>query len=194
MNIRCLVLLSSGLLLGACHSTHDEDYDQQPHPTTTQPQGSTSKSSSSTANASWSAAASADDKDFVAQAAQGGAFEVKSSELALTKGVSPEMRSFAQMMVDDHGKANKELSDLARKHGITASTMLDTKHQTQLDGLAALDGDAFEHAYREAQIKAHDGAIELFEKAAKECDAPELKSFAQRTLPTLRAHRSQLGS
>jgi putative membrane protein len=192
VNIRFLFLLP-GLALAACHSTHDDDYyDKQPHATTTPSGGSTTKS---TTNASMSVAATADDRDFVTKAAQGGVFEVKSSELALTKsGISPEMRSFAQMMVDDHGKANKELTDLARKKSITASTMLDSKHQAQLDELTALDGDAFDRAYREAQIKAHDGAIELFEKAAKDCDDADLKSFAQRTLPTLKTHRSKLGS
>src|SRR5262249_10116154 len=49
------------------------------------------------------------DADFVYMATGGGAFEVRSSALALEKGSSDDVKKFAQRMVDDHTKATREL-------------------------------------------------------------------------------------
>ena len=192
MRISHLALM--GLILCACKSWRDDDDDwSDEHATTQSTAGGSSTSSTREASApAGGKALTADDREFVEQALHGGMFEVKSSELALKEQVSSETRSFAQMMVDDHGKANRELEGLASKKGFHAPVGLDTDHQKKLDKLATLDGSAFEQAYLDAQREGHDAAIELFERAAKDCKDPELKSFASRTLPTLRKHRAEL--
>ena len=192
MRISHLALM--GLILCACKSWRDDDESDEEHATTQSSAGG-GDSTSSTREASMTGAGknlTADDLDFIEQAAYGGMFEVKSSELALDEQVSSETRSFAQMMVDDHGKANRELEGLASRKGFHVPVGLDADHQRKLDKLATLDGSEFERAYLDAQREGHDAAIELFERAAKDCKDAELKSFASRTLPTLRKHRAEL--
>jgi putative membrane protein len=96
------------------------------------------------------------------------------------------------MMIDDHGKANEELQALARSKGITMPSTLDSAHQRQLDELSDLSGATFDSKYHEMQVAAHDGAIELFEKTARDSTDSDVRAFATKTLPTLRKHRAAL--
>jgi putative membrane protein len=133
------------------------------------------------------------DRSFVSQAASGGLFEVQSSEFALQQqGLSSKDKEFAQMMVDDHGKANRELSQIAAKKGVTVPTQLLQKDQQQLDQLKNKSGADFVKQYRETQKKAHDEAIALFEKQARDGQDQDLKAFAEKSLPVLRKHRAHL--
>ncbi|HEY1375247.1 MAG TPA: DUF4142 domain-containing protein [Gemmataceae bacterium] len=135
------------------------------------------------------------DKMFVEKAAIGGMFEVKSSQLAQQKGSSPGVKQFAARMITDHTKANQELMALARQKGWQVPTALDQKHRDLLNQLSQNQagtgpaGDRFDRAYAEMQVKAHDHAVELFEKAAQECKDADLKAWATKTLPTLKEHQ-----
>lgn len=133
-----------------------------------------------------------DERDFVLQAANGGRFEVESSQLALQKSISGPHRDFAQMMVEDHGRANRELEVLARGMGISLPADVEGALAQKLEDLQEADGKEFEQRYHEAQLQAHEDAIALFERAARECEDPALKSFAQKQLPTLREHQREL--
>ena len=62
-----------------------------------------------------------------------------------------------------------------------------------MDELRDSTGKEFDAKYREQQIKAHDGAIRLFESAARNADDADLRELADKTLPTLRKHREMLG-
>jgi len=50
---------------------------------------------------------------FVKTAALTGLTEVELGKIALTKSQDPQVRTFAQRMVKDHGKANEELTSIA---------------------------------------------------------------------------------
>lgn len=52
-------------------------------------------------------------------------------------------------------------------------------------------GIAFDRGFIEAQVKAHQEAIELFDQEAKNGSDAELKAFAQKQLPGLRNHLKQ---
>src|SRR5471032_2615358 len=64
---------------------------------------------------------SGQDKSFLKDAAEGGNAEVSGSQLALTQSTNADVKTFAQMMVDDHGKAGAELKGLAGQKGVKVS-------------------------------------------------------------------------
>jgi putative membrane protein len=132
------------------------------------------------------------DQKFVQQAAYCSLFEIQSSQLVLEKSSSDPHRRFAQTMVDDHGRSNKELADLVRLKGGDVPSTLDSAHQRMLDDLSKLDATQLDTAYRDAQVTVHDEAIRLFDGASSSVDDPELLDFAQRALPSLRDHRREL--
>ena len=64
-------------------------------------------------------AASSPDKTFAKKAAQGGLAEVQVGQLAQQKATSPQVKEFAQTLVNDHMQANQELQQIAQGAGMT---------------------------------------------------------------------------
>lgn len=184
------------LALCACRSNSDRDADsygkhEQRAPMIDSQYGATTPREASAPHAD-TEMLQRDEQDFLMQAANGGRFEVESSQLALQKSISGPHRDFAQMMVEDHGRANRELEVLARSKGVPLPADVDGALAQQLEEMQAADGRDFERRYQEAQLQAHEDAIALFERAARECKDTALKSFAQKQLPTLRDHQREL--
>jgi len=125
---------------------------------------------------------------FAKKAAQGGLGEVRLGQLAASKAQSPKVREFGQRMFDDHSKANSELSSLLVAKNITAPSDLNAKDNQLLTRLSEMSGDRFDKTYMSAMVKDHEEDISEFEKEANSGSDAELKSFATRTLPTLREH------
>lgn len=132
------------------------------------------------------------DKEFLKNAAQGGMTEVRLGTLAKEKATHADVKSFGSMMTTDHGKANAELKALAEKKSVELPTELDAKHQGKLDKFAKLSGDEFDKAYVKEMVSKHKKEVSEFEDASREAKDPEVKAFAEKTLPTLRAHLEQV--
>jgi putative membrane protein len=125
---------------------------------------------------------------FVAKAAQDGMTEVELGKVALDKSKDAKVREFAQRMVTDHTKANRELAGIAKQKGIEPPKKLDSEHQSMVKMLQAKDGEAFDAEYSRHMNMDHDKAIDLFEAASQSSDA-DLAGFATKTLPTLKEHK-----
>jgi putative membrane protein len=132
-------------------------------------------------------AVAATSNSFVDDAAQGGINEVESAKLALEKSTSTDVREFATHMQEDHSKANTELMALAKKLDLEVpdEASLVAKAKTLL---LEMRDESFDKAYANNQVVAHEKTVELFKKEAESSDKPELKAFAQKTLPTLEHH------
>ena len=134
-----------------------------------------------------STAMAATSNSFVEDAAQGGITEVEAGKLALEKSSSADVKTFAQHMITDHGKANQELAALAKKLDIEVpddATLTDKAKKAILE----MRDESFDKAYANNQVAAHEKTVELFKKEAASSDNAELKAFATKTLPTLEAH------
>jgi putative membrane protein len=123
------------------------------------------------------------DHEFVEKAAKSGLEEVAISKVAVDRAQNPEVKSFAQMMVSDHTDANTQLSALAAQKGVTLP--LD---KTNVEKWSTRSANGFDEEYIDKMVSDHKDAVELFEKEAKKGEDPDLKSFAEKTLPTLMAH------
>jgi putative membrane protein len=128
------------------------------------------------------------DRKFVMEAAMGGMAEVELGRLAAERGSSDAVKQFGQRMVDDHSRANSELTQLASGKGITLATALDAKHQALVTRMSRLSGAAFDRAYAREMVKDHQKAVALFQREATRGADADLKTFAQTTLPTLQEH------
>ena len=128
------------------------------------------------------------DAGFVTEAGQDGHAEVELGKLAQKNGSSASVKEFGQRMVADHSKAGTELGAIAKKLGITPPSGPSDKHKAEYKKLAALKGDKFDSEYAQHMVDAHEQAVKLFQKEAKQGEAKELKDFAAKTLPTLEEH------
>jgi putative membrane protein len=128
------------------------------------------------------------DTDFVEDAAIGGMSEVELGKLAATKAASADVKNFGQMMVTDHTKANDELKALATKKGWKLPTEVDSSHKSTADDLKSRTGADFDKEYVEEMVDDHETDVKAFEDKAKNATDPDLKAFAEKTLPVLRKH------
>jgi putative membrane protein len=128
------------------------------------------------------------DEEFVIKAASGGAFEVESGKLAKDAAQSADVKKFAEKMITDHGKANKQLIGIARKANFGIPVKMLDEHRMLFDTVKGAKGAAFDRAYADAQVKAHEEAVALFSNAAKNARNPDLKAFAEKTLPVIKEH------
>jgi putative membrane protein len=131
--------------------------------------------------------------DFVNSAAAAGSFEIMSSNLALTLSSNADVKSFAQMMVDDHTKVANELKEIVP--GLKVKTMdetIDKQEKSDLARLKTESGTAFDKDYIGLQLKGHQDAVKLFEDYAKNGDNARLKKFAAANLPTLKHHLEEV--
>jgi putative membrane protein len=129
-----------------------------------------------------------EDADFAVAAADGGLLEVQLGTLALTKAASQQVKQFAQMMVDDHTKANNELKAIASRKNITLPDVMSEKCQKKYYDMDKKQGADFDKDYMDLMVKDHKDDIDKFEKEAEKGNDAEVKSWAAGKLATLRHH------
>jgi len=129
------------------------------------------------------------DAEFIDKAAMAGKAEVQASQLALKQARSPDVRAFAKRMVADHGKANAKLTEIAARKGM--KPQVEQIADPDVEALRGKSGRDFDTAYvAAAGPDAHRKAVALFEGEARDGKDPQLRAFAQSTLPTLKHHLS----
>jgi putative membrane protein len=125
---------------------------------------------------------------FATIAGQANMAEVEMANTALAKSQNADVKQFAQMMVDDHTKANDELKTLAIQKHYDFPVALSSTQQAMADHLSGLAASAFDKEFVNIMISDHEKAISLFNSEAKSGKDPEMKAWATATLPTLKAH------
>lgn len=124
------------------------------------------------------------DKSFIKHAAKAGMEEVDISRVAAARTMNPQVRTFAQMVVDDHTAANAALATIALSKGVT----LPAQDMADADKWAKKGGKDFDEDYIEKMLSAHKDAVKLFAKEADTGEDAETKAFARATLPKLQHH------
>jgi putative membrane protein len=128
------------------------------------------------------------DRKFLQEAAAGGLAEVEMGQLASQKAQSPEVKQFGERMVQDHGKANDQLKQLASSKGVDVPAQADKSSQRKMEKLQKLSGAQFDKAYMDDMVKDHKKDVKEFQKEAKSAKDADVKSFAAQTAPTLQEH------
>jgi putative membrane protein len=131
---------------------------------------------------------SAKDYKFVADAYRGGTTEVELGQLAVQKASTDQVRHFGERMVADHKRANEELATIASAKGATLPARLSYGENATMSHLQKATGADFDKSYAKHMVKDHETDVKDFKDAAKDLNDPELRAFAQKTLPTLEEH------
>lgn len=150
------------------------------------------KDTTSNAAATGGIAVAPADAEFATKAAVGGMAEVALGKLALEKSSSPKIKAFAEMMVNDHGKANEELMTLAKVKNITLPATVDEEHQKKMDELKTKTGTDFDKAYVDAMVDGHEKTLKLMQDEGKDGKDTDLKAFANKTAPVVQTHLTMI--
>jgi putative membrane protein len=132
------------------------------------------------------------DSAFVMKAAIGGLTEVESSRVAQQNAQNARVKAYADMMVNDHSKANDELKALAASRGITLPATLPPDKQKHVEDMKAMQGKNFDKHYVSMMVNDHKKDVAEFEKQAASGQDPDLKAWAAKTLPVLKMHRDSI--
>ena len=101
------------------------------------------------------AGANLSDDDFVRDVALKNMAEVELSRMALDKATDPNIKAFAQRMIDDHGAAGHDLKSVLSGQPIEWPLQLDDKHRKIADELAKKQGANFDRDYVKAMVEGH---------------------------------------
>ncbi|OEZ95918.1 DUF4142 domain-containing protein [Duganella sp. HH101] len=129
------------------------------------------------------------DQHILEQLAQANMAEVAAGKIALDKATRPEVKSFAQQMVDDHTKGLQAVQDVARSKNVTLPTEPDARHRKMAERLGGLSGEAFDQAYlNNAGVHDHRDAHKLVAEARKKAGDADVRALAAKLQPTVDQH------
>lgn len=150
---------------------------------------STTAAASNTTGTSTAAptALSEAEQKFMEKAAFGGMAEVSLGQQVSPKAKNADVKSFADKMVSDHGKAGDELKDLAKKKSVTLPNDVDPKDKDAAQKV--LSAKNLDKTYMENMVKDHDKDVKEFENESKAATDPDLKAWIDKTLPVLKEHQ-----
>ncbi|GAA0535043.1 putative membrane protein [Rhizomicrobium palustre] len=129
-------------------------------------------------------------KGFVTAAAISDMYEVAAGKIALERAQSPDVKAFAQKMVDAHTGTTTKLKGIISANNIqvTPPTTVDSRRQGMLDNLKGASAADFDHRYITQQVAAHKEADILMRGYAKDGDSTAIKAFAADTDKAVKMH------
>ncbi|HYD77939.1 DUF4142 domain-containing protein [Ramlibacter sp.] len=132
------------------------------------------------------------DRKFMQEAAESGMYELQAAKLASTKASDPEVKKYAEMLVEQHTKSSEELAQLAQAKGVELPATAPRSKRKDVEDLGKKQGAEFDKEFmKEVGIQAHEKDIKKFQEASKDVKDPELKAWATKTLPVLQEHLAQ---
>lgn len=174
MKLKTVLALAAALALGAAGTSFAQTQEQ-------------AQQKSQRVQASGQKESSRDAKR-MKEMAQANLAEIEAGKLALEKAESPEVKKYAQQMVDDHGKMLEEMKQLAQSKGVELPSAPDAKHQKLMKRLQAASGEKFDREYMQAMVKDHRDALKLTQRTAKSAKDSDLKASAQKAAPEIQDH------
>ena len=132
---------------------------------------------------------SAQDREFMLEAAKGGMTEVHVAQMGIENGMSPAVKEFSQRLVNDHKKANQELMALAKTKSVQLPA--DDPKMASSMPIAKKTGTDYDKEFAKMMVDDHQKTITLFEKEASSGSDSDVKNWASKALPTLRSHLAE---
>ncbi len=130
------------------------------------------------------------DMKFLRDVGKDNNFEIQASQLAAQKASNPEVKDFAQKLVNDHTQLSNDLSGLAQNKGVTLSSSLEKRDQKELNTLNKYSGKKFDREYMKQMVRDHKEDIKDFQKEAKTGKDSDLQNFASNHISALQGHLS----
>lgn len=129
-------------------------------------------------------------KGFVTAAAISDMYEVTAGKIAVQRASSPDVKAFAQKMIEAHTGTTAKLKSILASNNVnvTPPAHVDNRRQGMLDDLRGAKAADFDHRYITQQIAAHEEADTLFHGYAKDGDNPAIKTFAATTDKDIKMH------
>jgi putative membrane protein len=131
---------------------------------------------------------------YIAKAGSGDLWEIQSSQALLGKSGRDDVKAFARMMIDNHGKSTAKVKAAAAAASIEVpAPVLDADQQRALDEIKNADAADVDAVYLRNQRAAHDAALALHRTYSTSGDTDSLKKAAGEIVPVVEQHIAELG-
>jgi putative membrane protein len=137
------------------------------------------------------------DMTFVTRAAESGKAEVDLAQLAQRTSENPRIDALAEQLERDHEQANAQLEDLADRRDVDFPNNViglpgpNEQQQATYDRLDELENAAFDQAWLAQMAQNHEASVDLYTAASRSAD-PDVKAYAEKTLPVIKHHLEQI--
>ena len=128
------------------------------------------------------------DKSFMKDTAQSNLGELKYAPIVEKIAQRPQSRQFAQKMVQDHSRAQRELEALAARTGYQLPRSTDKEEMEILRRLSRESKANFDAAYKHEMIRDHTGDIAKTRREISLGRDKAVKAYAAKMLPVLEGH------
>ncbi|MEI9996698.1 MAG: DUF4142 domain-containing protein [Rhizomicrobium sp.] len=177
-------------LLTAANAAPDQPGHAKPTPGTANDTLSTLTDAAGHAVGTVDAATTTTLQGFVEAAAISDMYEVEAARIALKRSQNPEVKDFAQKMIEAHTGTTNALKLILVKlpSSPAAPAHVDNRRQGMLDELRGAKAVDFDGRYLSQQVDAHNEALLLMRGYAKNGDNPAVKAFAEKTATPVAEH------
>jgi len=129
------------------------------------------------------------DQAFVTKALEGGMAEVELGKLAADKSQSPDVKQFAEKMVNDHSQmGDKWFKPVAKEIGVSEPKGPSKKDKKLIEKLQGLSGQEFDTQYIQAMVKDHKEDLKDFQSEAQAAQDPNVKQIAEQGTKVVSQH------
>jgi len=126
---------------------------------------------------------------YVMAAGRSDLYEINSSQIAVKKSTSPQVRAFANMLIKHHQQTTAATMKAAAKAGLTpAAPSLDAGAAASIRELQTASAADFDRVYLAQQVPAHEAALDLHQSYAKGGDQAPLRTSAKAAIPIVKQH------
>ncbi|HEX4711896.1 DUF4142 domain-containing protein [Phenylobacterium sp.] len=125
---------------------------------------------------------------FVSNASQGDMYEIQAAQIAEKRSKTPDVKTFARMMVKDHTALSNSMKPLATAAGQTPAAKLDNRRQGFIDNLNSASAANFDKTYIDQQVAGHEEALTLMQGYAQDGSNAGLKAGAAKAVPMVQMH------
>jgi putative membrane protein len=126
---------------------------------------------------------------FIAEAASAAMLQLRLSEAATDKAVSPEAKKLAQQMQQEHQLLFTDLQNMVNQSMFVLPQNLGNAHQKIYDEVSERSGIGFDLAYVKQVNRLHDNLLDRYSDMADNGNNMEVKMFASKQLPLIREHK-----
>ncbi len=134
----------------------------------------------------------AQDKMFTKFTSNGNYAEIMTSQLALKKSQNKDVRMIAQMLIKDHGVAQKDLKKVAQLNRMDLPQGPNAVQRAEFRKLSRLSGMGFNKEFMLFQVRAHNATVAMFKTELDKGNQTQVRSFAAKYLPGIQAHTEMI--